>query len=83
MQRLLFLAGALAAAGPVLAQRPGPKPASTWGDRLFGSEFSTWWMLRSLERSGTAALAAPIFSDDTRRRLTAAPGLRDQHFQLA
>lgn len=65
------------------AQPPGPKPASTWGDRLFGSEFSTWWMLRSLERSGTAALAAPIFSDDTRRRLTAAPALLDQYFQLA
>jgi pimeloyl-ACP methyl ester carboxylesterase len=64
-------------------QPPTSTTPPTLADRLFGAEFSTWWQLERLERSGTAALAAPIFSPDTRARLTASPELRERYFELA
>ncbi|MFN0180832.1 MAG: alpha/beta fold hydrolase [Gemmatimonadales bacterium] len=65
------------------AQPPTPPPAATWGDKILGAEFSAWWQLRQLERSGTKALDSPIFSPDTKKRLAESPALLDRFFELA
>jgi pimeloyl-ACP methyl ester carboxylesterase len=65
-------------------QAPGPAPAGTaLTDALLGEGFSTWRLLRALERSGVAALESPIFSPATRTELVTHPEKLASYFALA
>jgi pimeloyl-ACP methyl ester carboxylesterase len=77
---LVLIAGL---SGPKAQPPSRPSASDQRLDRLFGSGFATWWQTRRLEHSGTAALESPIFSPDTRDRLTKDPAKLGEFFELA